>query len=422
MPHQPLPATFHAANRAALAASIGDDAIAIIDTADIVTRTGDADYPFRPDSNFYYLTGIDQPEATLVLVPGHSDPELRQLLFIKPTTAQAAQWIGEGLTQDQATRQSGITTVFWATELPELLDRLLPKYQTLYLNAAESLTSVKTSPALRRARYYRRQLPLHQYKSALPLLAAQRAIKAPAEIDQIRAAIAITAAGLAAAGAALCSGSRAPSQTDPRESDLAAELTASYIRSGATHAFNPIVAAGRNATIIHYMANSATIGQHDLVLLDTGAEVGYYAADISRTYPAAGRFTARQRAIYQAVYDAQAAAIKLHKPGATILDLDAVMRRHLSASLPKLGLKQPLNHYYPHISHHLGLDVHDTGSARAALQPGMVVTCEPGLYIPEEGIGVRLEDDILITATGHELLSAAVPSAPDAIEALLQKK
>lgn len=405
MRYQPLPASFHQANRTALAKSIGDDAVAIIDTADTLTRAGDFEYPYRPDSNFYYLTGIDQPEAVLVLVPGQSDPTLREHLFLPQTTDFQAQWQGAGLTPDQATKLSGIINIHDAADLDGFLDRLLAKYHTIYLNVDESLTSVMPSPAKRRAATLRDRMPLHQLRSALPQLATQRTTKAPAEVDQIRRAIAATAAGLAAATAALKPG--------VTEYALEAELTAAYVRAGGTHSFGAIVAAGKNATTIHYMANAATVATGDLVLLDTGAEIGYYAADISRTIPASGHFTDRQRAIYQAVYDAQAAGIKLHKPGATILDIDNAIRDHLTQSLPKLGLKQPLHHYYPHISHHLGLDVHDTGSAKLELKPGMVVTCEPGLYIPEEGIGVRLEDDLLITDTACENLSAAIPAGPE---------
>jgi Xaa-Pro aminopeptidase len=211
------------------------------------------------------------------------------------------------------------------------------------------------------------------------------------------------------------------------------ELTAAYLRHGATgQGFMPIIASGRGSTIIHYLHNDATIASDDLVLFDTGAEAGYYAADISRTVPAAGRFTPRQRALYEAVYRTQQAAIPLHKPGATIWSIDEFMRDHLLEEL--VGLKvltaaqakskdkfKLLHQYYGHISHHLGLDCHDNSDFRTPFKPGMIVTCEPGLYLREEGIGVRIEDDILITDTGCEVLSKAIPSDPDKLEALMQK-
>lgn len=423
MRYQPLPPTFHAANRAHLATTIGPEAVAIIDTADTLVRSGDFTYPFRPDSNFYYLTGIDQPQAVLVLVPGSPNESLRELLFIKDADEFTTQWEGSRHTQAEASERSGVKNVFWLSELPRMLDRILVKYPTIYLNVEESLESVLPAPAKRRAATLREKFPLHQLSSAIPLLAKQRLVKAPAEVEQIKQAIDITRAGLERAWAA----------TNPGLPEYAveAELSAEFIRRGATgHAFMPIVASGTNTTTIHYMSNHATIGRNDLVLFDVGAEAGYYAADISRTIPASGRFTARQRTLYEAVRHAQVEGIKLHKPGATIWGIDEAMRKLLISALADLGLitktqakskdkHKHLQPFYAHISHHLGLDVHDSDDFRTPFKPGMVVTCEPGLYLREEGIGVRIEDDILITGTGHEILSRDIPSDPTEIEKLV---
>ncbi len=408
MRYQPLPASFHAKNRQNLAKSIGDEAIAIIDTADQLTRPGDYEYPFRPDSNFYYLTGVDEPEAVLVLVPGHANASARELLFISGTSDFVGQWEGDRLTPDAASARSGIKTVLSLDQLDFYLDRLCAQYQTIYLNAGESLSSPMPQPSKRRAQKLRRRAPMHQLKSALPLLGRQRTIKDPAEITQIQRAIDITAAGFTKAWAAAKPG--------VYEDALEAELIAEFTRQGAVPAWPPIVASGPRTTVIHYSANSAKIGPGDLILIDTGAEAGYYAADISRTIPVNGHFTKRQRQIYTAVYDAQQAGIKLHKPGASVHSINEDMNRLLTESLAVLGLKGELSEYYPHISHHLGLDIHDTGSARVIFEPGMVVTCEPGLYLKEEGIGVRLEDDILITENGYKNLSKNIPSDPELIE------
>jgi Xaa-Pro aminopeptidase len=397
MRDQPLPAAFHSTNRATLAQNIGDEAIAIIDTADKLVRRGDSEYPFRPDSNFYYLTGIDEPEAVLVLAPGQANAEARELLFVSGSSDHTALWEGDRHTPEQASARSGVKQVLPLADLNFYLDRLLARCQTVYLNAEESLQSVMSHPAMRRAAILRAKAPLHQYKSALPALDRQRTIKAEPEIAQIRRAIAITNQAIA----------QAQDRAKPgiREYALEAELIAEYTRQGATSAWPSIVAAGRNATVIHYGANSATLSAGDLVLIDTGAEYGYYTADISRTFAVSGEFKPRQQAVYDAVKRAQAAGIAAHKPGATLLEIDAVMQAVLADAVKSLGLGGPLREYYPHMSHHLGLDVHDTGSPRLALEPGMVVTCEPGLYLREEGIGVRLEDDILITESGHEVLS-----------------
>jgi len=408
----PLSAKFHIANRQRLAKTIGDSAMAVIDTADVLAR-GDLEYPYRPDPNFYYLTGITEPEAVLVLVPGHANHSARELLFVSGTSQHIDLWEGERLTPEAASQISGIATVLPLSELDFYLNRLLQKFPTVYLNAQEAPGDAPNTPSARRARAWRQSLPLHALRSALPALGLQRTIKDPLEIEQIRRAVAITTAGLGAAWRMVKPGCH--------EYGLEAEIAAEFIRLGSDHGFSPIVAAGRHATIIHYMKNAGRVGDNDLVLFDIGGLSNFYAADISRTIPASGHFTDRQRAVYEAVRHAQTEGIKLCRPGATILSVDEHMRSVLTEQLKQLGLKGPLRDYYPHISHHLGLDVHDTGDPRAEFTPGMVITCEPGLYVREEGIGVRLEDDLVITADGNEVLSADIPNAPDELEQLLNK-
>ncbi|GAC1369364.1 MAG: aminopeptidase P family protein [Candidatus Saccharimonadales bacterium] len=391
MRYQPFPPKFHAANRAKLADAIGPDAIAIIDTAAVVKRPGDFEYPFRPDSNFYYLTGIDEPDAVLILAPSHPNKNLREILFLKETSDFLALWEGKRLTPEQGTERSGIKTVLWLTELDTIFDRLTNDFQTIFLNSEDHAAKLRESH------------PLHELHSAVPALSEMRTIKAPEEVEQIRRAIDITGQGLAKAWAAM--------QPGLPEYALEADLTAQFTRAGATgSAFSAIIAAGKNATVIHYTGKDSEINAEDLVLFDVGAEAGYYAADISRTVPVSGKFTDRQKAVYEAVCKAQQEGIKHHHPGTTILEIDAKMREVLTAEILKLGLTGELKTYYPHISHHLGLDVHDTGRPDQKLEPGMVVTCEPGLYIAEEGIGVRLEDVVLITEHGYEVLSADIPS------------
>lgn len=402
MRYQPLPPEFHAKNRQKLAESIDPDAIAIIDTAEVIKRPGDFEYPFRPDSNFYYLTGIDEPDAVLILAPGHANKNMREILFLKETSEFIALWEGKRLTKDEGSSRSGIKSVQWLSELDNLLDRLLTSYQTVYLNSEAHAAKLLESH------------PMHALHTAVPTLGEMRTIKQPEEIEQIRRAIAITGEGLQKAWAGM--------EPGLPEYAFEADLTAQFTRAGATgSAFSPIIAAGKNATVIHYTGNDSEVGEGDLVLFDVGAEAGYYAADISRTVPVSGHFTDRQKAVYEAVYAAQQAGIKTHKPGTTILEIDQIMREVLESKIKDLGLTEPLQTYYPHISHHLGLDVHDTGRPDQKLEPGMVVTCEPGLYLAEEGIGIRLEDVVLITEHGHEVLSAAIPSAPDDIEAAVRQ-
>jgi Xaa-Pro aminopeptidase len=423
---RPLPATFHAANRRNLAQSIGADAIAIIDTADVLSRPGDYEYPYRADSNFFYLTGIAEPEAVLILVPGQASARGRELLFTSGTSEFVGTWEGDRLTPEEAAKRSGIQAVLPLDQLDHYLERILGRYRQVYLNAPEALSDVMPSPAKRRANHLHDTMPLHELRSALPLLAHQRMVKTTEELDQIRQAISITSAGLAQVWRTMRPGQH--------EYDLEAELTASFLHhGGAKHGFLPIIAAGPATTVIHYTKNTSRLAATDLVLCDIGAEHSLYSADISRTVPVAGRFTPRQRAVYEAVHRVQQAAMSLLKPGVHLPDYEEAVCDLVLQELVGLGLVTPaeakspradalLRTFYPHAaSHHLGLDVHDVADYRQPLAAGMVVTVEPGIYIREEGIGVRLEDDILITETGHENLSAAIPSTADAIEQTLSK-
>jgi Xaa-Pro aminopeptidase len=248
-------------------------------------------------------------------------------------------------------------------------------------------------------------MPLHDLRSVRPFLVSQRSVKTPEEIAHMRHAIDITAAGIAMARQTLGSAQY--------EYHLEAELTAEFIRRGSTHAFLPIVASGRSTTVIHHMKNNQPVAPGDLVLFDVGAESSLYCADISRTYAVGGRFTKRQRAVYEAVQRVQATAIARLHPGITLPAFEEAVASHIVDELKQLGIQDPdVRTYFPHAtSHYLGLDVHDVGDYTAPLAPGMVITVEPGIYLKEEGIGVRLEDDVLITKDGHENLSAHIPGA-----------
>lgn len=416
MRYQPLPATFYSSKRKAFSLAMEKNSIAIIDTLDLLTR-GDFEYPFHPDPNFFYLTGIPEPEAVLVMTPDHPDDRFREVLFLSGTYGHIGRWEGERLTPAEATKLSGIQTVLPLADLEPILDRLALRYDNIYLNTEETLTSEQSSPSSRRAQTLRAKLPLHQFRSATKILGGLRTVKDKAEIDQIKRAISITEVGLKAAVAHLRPGQR--------EYEIDAVLTASYLSQGAEgHGFSPVVASGANGTIIHYFKNDSSIKDGDLVQFDTGAEVGFYTADISRSIPASGTFSPRQRAVYEAVYRTQKAAIPLHRPGASVFSINQQMQKMLIGELIGLKLitdaeskgRDALAHlaeYYPHISHHLGLDTHDTGNARETFKPGMVVTCEPGLYLAKEGIGVRLEDDLLITESDPVVLSSGIPTDPD---------
>jgi Xaa-Pro aminopeptidase len=420
------PNTFHSANRKALVKAMGHDAIGIVDTADILTRPGDYEYPFRADSNFFYLTGIAEPESVLILAPEHIDPRFREILFVTGTSDFQSTWEGERLTVTEALKISGIETVLPLGDLEPILSRLMSKYAKVFLNSEESLSAHTESPALRRARSINQSIPTKQLYSMNPLVEKLRMIKNDEEIKNIRQAIEVTKLGLLKVFATVKPGLF--------EYHLDAEITAEFIRNGTRHAFEPIVAAGRSSTVIHHMKNDGPISAGDVVLLDIGAAYHHYSADISRVLPADGSFSVRQRAVYDAVLRLQKVAYSLLKPGTVYSEYEQELGNYYLDEL--LGLKvisaserrgseaqKVLRQHYPHrTSHFLGLDTHDVGDYSLPLQPGMVLTVEPGIYLRDEAIGIRLEDVVLITETGCEVLSKGIPSDPSEVETLVQSR
>ena len=400
-------------------------------------RNGDVDYEFRQPSTFYYLTGFEEPDAVALLRPGHAQP---YVLFVRPHDPQMAIWVGERAGVEGAVRDFGATVAYPIEELEQRLPELLGGMRTVYFSfgaddRVEKL--ITTAVAQRRGGGQRGGVAIERVADPFPYVSQMRVIKTAEEIAALRKAISITGDGIDAAMRATRPGMH--------EYELQAVLEAEYRRRGAPrNGFPSIVAAGANSCTLHYTANNSLVGKDDLVLLDTGAEVDYYGADVSRTYPANGRFTAAQRDVYAIVLEAQRQAIALVRPGVRFMDVhqralkvlvDGL--RHLgglqgtTAKLTKDGAYQP---YFMHgTSHWLGLDVHDVGAYRedgesVVLRPGMVLTVEPGLYIAPDakaprqlrGIGVRIEDDILVTRTGHDNLSGHIPSAIDELEAIVR--
>ncbi|HSH31930.1 MAG TPA: aminopeptidase P N-terminal domain-containing protein [Candidatus Saccharimonadales bacterium] len=349
--------------------------------AKLMRRSGDTDYPFRQNSDFFWATGIDQPDSAVILA---SDQEM---LFIREATEFEVTWIGPRLSAEQASAISGIKTV-----------KPLDQFER-----------------------YRKELKAKAPRRAL--IDQLRAIKDPIEIDLMKRAIEITKDGFTAALRATKPGAK--------EYQLEAELMHQFGCHGTSYAYESIVASGANANILHYITNNQKLRDGDLVLIDAGAEYANYAADITRVWPVSGQFSKRQRAIYEAVLRIQRASIDFLRPGVSLLDFELNMAELMTEEMIGLHLftqtdvknqdpKKPLiRRYWPHASHFLGLDVHDVGDRSKPLKPGMVLTCEPGIYIKAEGIGIRLEDDILITAEGPLNLSAAIPIDPDEIEALM---
>ncbi len=414
-------------NRRRLAGLLKPGCIAVVNSSDLMPKSADGVYPFVQQTDLLYLAGIDQEETTLLLFPDAPEARHREILFLRETSDEIALWEGRRCTQAEARALSGVETVLWTTEFETLFQALMFPAKGIYLNSNEhprAKTEVETRDA-RFAKWCREAYPLHSYDRLAPLLHHLRAVKSPAEVDLIRRAAAITG------------------QTFRRllgfirpgiwEFEIEAEIWHEFLRNRSRGpAFQTIVASGADACVLHYVKNDKQIEAGDLVLIDFGAEYAHYAGDLTRTVPADGRFTGRQREVYDAVLRVQKAAMALLRPGGTLDRLNAEVGRVMESELIGLGLldaeavgnqppEKPLyKKYFPHgTSHHLGLDVHDVGDRYRPFEPGMVFTCEPGIYIREEGIGVRIENDILITDGDPVDLTADVPREADEIESLM---
>jgi Xaa-Pro aminopeptidase len=428
MRHAPIDPTVFRAHRDALRALLPAGSVVVVHAADVLPTNGDGTLRLVPAADLFYLTGIEQEESVLVLAPDAVDPASREMLFIRQPSEVLAIWEGRKLSKDEATAISGVVKIRWLADLPAALHALLGESQQVFLNANEhERASVDVEPRdTRLARQLIARYPLHRFERLAPLLRRLRAVKSPAEVDLIRKAIDITDAGLRRV-----LGTLAPGVT---EYELEAELLGEFTRRRARMGYEPIVAAGKNACVLHYVDNDAECRTGDLVLIDVGASYANYSADLTRTYPVNGRFTARQRAVYDAVLRVLRSATARLRPGVTPRDWKRAAQLDMNEELLTLGLltkddvakdtpEEPAcRKYFMHgLGHSLGLGVHDLAPANGPFEPGWVVTVEPGIYIPDEGLGVRLENDLLVTADGCVDLCAHVPIEADEIESLLRR-
>lgn len=426
------------ARRKKLAEQLPTDSVAIIPAAHELLRNGDAHYRFRQDSNFYYLTGFNEPDALLVIISGK---ESQSILFNRPRNPTQEQWTGKRLGQEGAVRELGMHAAFpmasVAEELPKLFAGKSAVYYALGRNPQVEQQIVRGLNTLKDQ--VRRGVKAPEALCDLEgILGEMRLFKSEAEVDLMRHAARISVDAHKRA-MQLC-------QNMEYEYQLEAELVYEFSRHGCRSvAYDPIVGSGENACILHYTENNQPLGRGDLVLIDAGGEYDNYAADITRTFPVNGIFSPSQKSIYELVLKAQKAGIAAIKPGVAWNSIQQVMVRILTAGLCELGIlkgtvdeliaTEAYKPFYMHNSGHwLGLDVHDCGSYKIngewrPLEPGMVLTVEPGLYISSGmhgvdkrwwGIGVRIEDDILVTKTANEVLTAALPVDVSEIEALMR--
>jgi Xaa-Pro aminopeptidase len=425
--YEPIDPTLFVQNRARLAALLAPGSLAVCNANDIMPTNADGVMGFKQNADLFYLSGVDQPEAALLLFPDHPDPTQREILFVKETSESRRIWDGPLLNQAEARATSGVQNVQWLSGFERTFRGLMQRAENVYLNLNEQARSAAAVPTHddRFVRECRERYPLHQYRRLAPLLARCRMVKSPAEVALLRTACAITEAGFRRVLGAVRPGLG--------EWEIEAELAHEFLRRRAVgFAYPPIIASGASACILHYGQNHGTCMAGDLLLLDIGACWAHYCADLTRTVPVSGRFTPRQRAVYAAVLRVQREAMALLRPGVVLRDYENDVKRLMDGALVDLGLitaeavknqteeEPPRRQYFMHgASHHLGLDVHDVTVPDQPLEPGMVLTVEPGIYIRAENLGLRLEQNVLITASGNENLMASIPIEPDEIEALM---
>lgn len=428
MRYKPLDNSFYTRNRKRVVGEMAPNSVAILVSHDEYPRCGDTTHPFRQNSDLLYLCGIDQEETFLTMAPWHPNPDYREILFIKNPSPEKIVWFGHRLSREQASELSGIRTVMFTESFEGILNDLMMNSEHVYLHIPEDPRIKPTFPTheVRFAAQLKKDYPLHDYRRLAPILYPLRAVKSSEELATLKQACQITRQAFERALTAIRPGRY--------EYEIEAELTYEMIRNGATtHSFAPIVASGPDTCILHYIKNDKQMQDGDLLLMDFGAEYANYAGDCSRTVPVNGVFTPRQRQVYEAVLSIYKETIPRFRPGMTIHKINDFVFKRMNEELIKLGLytsedlaKQdpaaPLfKKYYMHnTSHFIGLDVHDVGQRDWVFQPGNVLSCEPGIYIAEEGIGVRIETDVVVADKPIDLF-AGTPVEVDEIEELMKK-
>jgi len=430
MRYDPIDPQLFIENRRRLGTQLKPNSLAVVNSNDVMPKSADGVHPFVQQTDLFYLSGIDQEESTLIIFPDAREEKHREVLFLRETNEQTALWEGKKYSKDEAAAVSGVKTVYWNAEFDAVFRPLVFQAERLYLNSNEhprSEAAVETRDA-RFGKWCREAFPLHGYRRLAPIMHHLRAVKSPIEVELIRQAAGITGRAFRRLLGFIRPG--------VREYEIEAEIWHEFLRGRSRGpAFQTIVASGPDACTLHYVKNDKQCRDGDLVLIDFGAEYANYAGDLTRTVPVNGRFTPRQRAVYEAVLRVQKAATRMLRPGNTLEAYNAEVGKLAEAELIGLGLLEtetvkaqskdppPYKKYFPHgTSHHLGLDVHDYGDKFRPFEPGMVFTCEPGIYIREEGIGVRIENDILVTDGDPVDLTADIPREADEIEALMSSK
>jgi len=391
-------------NRAKFIKNMKPNTLAVFNSNDIYPISADSSMPFEQHRDIFYLSGVDQEESILVLFPDASNEQHREILFLKETNEHIAVWEGEKLTQEAAFETAGIKTVYWLDQFDTILKSLMSEAEGIYFNTNEHLRA-NTETQTREDRFikkYKKLYPAHQVHKSAPILHAIRSVKEDIEIDLMQQACDITEAAY----------KRVLKFIKPNvwEHEIEAEIIHEFIRRRSDgFAYTPIIASGKNACVLHYVENNQQCKDGDVILMDFGAKYANYASDQTRSVPVSGRYTERQKEVYNAVLHVKKESEKLLVPGVLIPEYHQEVGKIMEEQLVKIKLLDKTDiknqdpnwpaykKYFMHgTSHFIGLDTHDSGLYHKPIQAGMVFTCEPGIYIPEENLGIRLEDDLIV--------------------------
>lgn len=432
MRYSPIDNGLFISNRKRLVKELKPNALIVFNSSDSMPTSADGTMPFKQNSDFFHLTGINQEESMLLLCPGFRDAGKREILFLVEPNEHLEKWHGHKYTKTEATAISGIKTVMWLSEFESMFHHLMVMSgaENVYLNTNEHYRAEITVQT-RDARFIescQARYPLHTYQRVAPIMSKLRAIKQPQEIKLLQQACNITDKAFR----------RVLGFVKPgvMEYEVEAEYTYEFIRNGSRgHAYTPIIASGRNNVILHYIDNNQKCTKGDLLLLDAGAEYANYNADLTRTIPVSGMFSKRQKDVYNAVLRVQRKAMGMMSSGMIYFDYHREVEKLMESELiglkliskadiknQKPGQEAFRKYYYHGTSHMLGLDVHDIGNMHDRMAVGSVWTVEPGIYIKEEGLGVRLENNVVIRKNGVDDLMKNIPIEADEIEELMNSK
>ena len=428
MRHKPIKNKLFAQNRKRLTELMAPKSLAVLNANDVLPTNADGSLPMQPNADLFYLSGIEQEESILLLFPDTADNKHREILFLRQPNQHMQIWEGYKHTKENARKISGVKNIQWLSEFPVMFRSLICEAESAYLNSNEykrAKVEVETRDA-RFIRQCRKDFPLHTYRRLALLLHQLRVVKTDLEIELLNEAIDITAKGFR----------RTLRFVKPgvTEYEVEAEWAREFIRRRGKFAYTPIVAAGKNNCVLHYLQNDQVCKKGQLLLMDVGASYANYNADMTRTIPVSGKFSRRQKQVYNAVLRVLRASIDGAAVGKLHRDWTKESQAHMNEELLKLGLLKPgqvkkqdpdnpaCRKYFMHgLGHPLGLDVHDVGDANTPFAPGTVLTVEPGIYLPDEGFGIRLEDDIVVTKDGPINLMAKIPIEADEIESIMSR-